>query len=136
MSHFLKLFSLLFSVSVMPDCVTQHTRLPWPSLSHRVFSNSCLLSQWSHPNISSSIVPFCFYPQYFPASGSFPMSRLFISGGQSIGYSASASILSMNIQGWLPLVLNGLISMLSNSKFSDLIEILNYHENLSVRIRE
>ena len=104
----------------------QHTRLPWPSLSTRVFSNSSLLSQWCHPNSSSSIVPFCSCPQYFPASGSFPMSRLFISGGQSIGNSASTSILSVNIQGWFPLVLTGLISVLSNSKFSDLIEMLNY----------
>ena len=77
----------------------QHTRLPCPSLSPGVYSNSCHLSWWCHPTISSSVVPFSSRPQSFPASGSFPMSQFFTSGGQSIGASASASVLPMNIQG-------------------------------------
>ena len=91
----------------------QHSRLPCPLLSPRVCSNSCPLSQWCHQTISSSLAPFSPCPQSFPASGSFPVSRLFASGGQSIGASASASILSVTIQGWFPLVLTGLISLLS-----------------------
>ena len=91
----------------------QHSRLPCPSLSSGVCSNSCPLSQWCHPTISSSVAPFFFCPQAFPASVSFPMSWLFISGGQSIGTSASASVLSVNIQGWFPLGLTSLISLLS-----------------------
>ena len=91
----------------------QHTRLPCPSLSPRVFSNSCPLNRWCHPTISSSVTHFSFCPQSFLASGSFPLSWLFESGGQSIGASASASVLPMNIQGWLPLELTGLISLLT-----------------------
>ena len=86
----------------------QHTRLPCPSLSPRVCSNSCPLSRWCHPNISSSVIPFSSCPQCFPASESFPMSLLFTSGGHSIGASASASVLPMNIQGWFPLGFTGL----------------------------
>ena len=74
----------------------QHTRLPCPSLSPRVCWNSCPLSWWCHPTISSSVVPFSSCPQALPASGSFPVSWLFASGGQSIGASASASVLPMN----------------------------------------
>ena len=91
----------------------QHTRLPCPSLSPWVCSNSCPLSQWCHPTISSSVAPFSSYSQSFPASGSFPVTWLFKSGGQSIGASASAPVLPMNIQGWFPLGLTGLISLLS-----------------------
>ena len=91
----------------------QHPRLPCPSLSPRVCLNSCLLSRWCHPAISSSVTPFSSCPQSFLASGSFPMSRLFASGGQSIGASASLSVLPMNIQGWCPLWLTGLISLLT-----------------------
>ena len=91
----------------------QHTRLPSPSLSLGVCSNSCPLSWWCYLTISSSASPFSFCLQSFPASGSFSMSRLFISGGQSIGVLVSASVLSRNIQGWFPLVLTGLISLLS-----------------------
>ena len=87
-----------------------HTSLLCPSLSPGVCSNSCPLSQWRHPTISSSVAPFSCL-QSFPASESFPMSQLFTSGGQNIG--ASASILPMNIQGWFPLGLTGLISLLS-----------------------
>ena len=89
----------------------QHASLPWPSLSPGVCSNSCPLSWWCHPAILSSIVPFSSCAQYFPASGSFPMSQLFSSGGQSIG--ASESVLPMNIQGWFPLRLTGFISLQS-----------------------
>ena len=80
----------------------QHTRLPCPSPSPRACSNICPLSQWCHPTISSSVVPFSSCLQSFPASGSFLMSRLFSSGGQSIVVSSSASVLPMNIQGWFP----------------------------------
>ena len=80
----------------------QHARLPCPSPSPRVRSNSCPLSRWCHPTISSSVAPLS-CPQSFPASGTFPMSRLFASGDQSIGASASASVLPMNIQRWFPL---------------------------------
>ena len=90
----------------------QHARLPCPSLSPRVYSNSCPLSQWCHP-ILSSYHSLLLSPLIFSGSGSFLMSWLFASGGQSIIASASASILSMNIQGWFPLGLTGLISLLS-----------------------
>ena len=88
-----------------------NTRLSCPALSPRVCSNSCPLSQWCHPTISSSIIPFSSCPQSFPASGSFTMRQLFTSGVQSIGASASASVLPMNIQDWFPLGLTGLISL-------------------------
>ena len=91
----------------------QHARLPCPSLSPGVCSNSCLLSQWCHPTISSSVSPFFSCLKSFPVTGSFPIRWLFTSGDQSIGASASASVLPMNIQGWFPLVLTGLISLLS-----------------------
>ena len=92
---------LLFSCSVMSNSMRlhglQHTRLPFPSPSPRACSNSRPLSQWCHPTISSSIVPFSSCLQTFPASGSFPMSRLFTSGGHSLEVSASTSVLPMNI---------------------------------------
>ena len=110
--------SLLFSCSIVSDFLwpheMQHTRLPCPSLSPGICSNSCPLSQWCHPTISSSgtpTPPFSSCPQSFPALGSFPMSQLFTSGGQCIG--ASASVLPMNIQDWFPLGLTGLISLKS-----------------------
>ena len=86
------------------------------SLSFTIFcicSNSCPLIWWCHPTISSSVTLFSSCPQYFPASGSFPLNQLFTSGGQSIEASASASVLPMNIQGWFPLGLTDLISLLS-----------------------
>ena len=86
---------------------------PVTSLSPRVCSNSCPLSRWCHPTISSSVVPFSSALNLFPASGSFSVSQLFASSGQSIGASASASVLPMNIQGWFPLGLTGLISLQS-----------------------
>ena len=91
----------------------QHTRLPCPSLSPWACSNSCPLNRRCHPTISSSVVPFSSCLQSFPASGSFPMSQFFTSGVQSIGASASASVLPMNIQDWSPLGWTGLISLQS-----------------------
>ena len=90
----------------------QHARLPCPSQSPRVCSNTCPSSWWCHPTISSSVITFS-QPQSFPASGSFPMSWLFESGGQSMGASASMTALPMNIQGWVPLGLTGLSSLQS-----------------------
>ena len=91
----------------------QHIRLPCPSPSPGTSSNSCPLSQWYHPTISSSVTPFSSYPQSFPASGSFPMSQFFPSGGRSIGVSASTSVLPMNTQTWSPLGWTGWISLQS-----------------------
>ena len=91
----------------------KHTRLPCPSPTTRACSNSCPLSQWCHPTISSSVVPFSSCLQSFLASGSFPMSQFFTSGGQSIGVSVSASVLPMNIQDLFPLGFTGWISLQS-----------------------
>ena len=109
--------SVQFSRSVVSDSLQphalQHTRLLCPSLSPWVCLNSCPLSQWCHPIISSSVAPFSSCPQSFPASGSFPMSWLFSSGGQSIGASVSESVLPVNFQGWFSLGLTSLISLKS-----------------------
>ena len=94
-------------------CELQHTRLSCPSLSPGVCSKSCPLSWWCHPTISFSVIPFFFCPQSFPASGSFPMSWFFTWGIQSIGVSAYASVLPMNIQDWFLLGFTGFISLLS-----------------------
>ena len=108
---------LLFSYSVVSDSLRphglQHARPPCPSLSPGVCSNSCPLSQWCHPTISSSVIPFSSRLQSFPASGSFPVSQLFTSGGHSIRAWASASVLPMVIQDWFLLGLTGLISFQS-----------------------
>ena len=93
-------------------CGLQHTSLPCPSLFPRVCSNSCPLSWWSHPIISSSVSPFSSCLPSFPASGSLPVSHFFAPGIQSIGTSVSASVLAMYIQGWFPLELTALISLL------------------------
>ena len=110
---YLPYFSLLFSYSVMSNSSQsyglQHTRLLCPSPSPGACSNSCTLSGWCHPTLSSSVIPFSSCFQSFPASGSFPMSQLLAVGGQSIGASVSASVLPMNIQGWFPLGWTGLI---------------------------
>ena len=99
--------SVRFSHSVVSDSLRphgpQHARRPGPPPTPRVHLNSCPLSLWCHPTISSSVVPFSSCPQSFVASGSFPMSQLFTSGGQSIGVSASTSVLPMNTQGQFPL---------------------------------
>ena len=109
--------SALFSCSAISDSLwpygLQHTRLLCPSPSPGVHSNSCPLSWWCHPTISSSVIPFSSYPQSFPASGSFLISQFFTSSGQSIGASASTSLLPMNIEGWFPLGLTSLISPFS-----------------------
>ena len=91
----------------------KHTRPPCPSPTPGVCSNSCPLSRWCHPTISSPVIPFSSHLQSFPASGSFPTSQFFTSRGQSIGILASASVLPMNIQSWFPLGLTGLTSFLS-----------------------
>ena len=108
--------SVQFSHSVVSDSLrpheSQHARPPCPLPTPRVNTNSCASSQWSHPAISSSAVPFS-CPQFLPASGSFPMSQLFSWGGQSIGGLASASVLPMNTQDWSPLRWTGWISLQS-----------------------
>ena len=91
----------------------RHARPPCPSPTPGASSNTCPSIWWCHPTISSSVVPFSSCLQSFPASGSFPMSQFFTSGGQSIGVSASASVLPMNIQDWFPLGLTGFISLQS-----------------------
>ena len=108
---------MLFSHLVMSNSLwphgLQHARLPCPSLSLGACSNSCPLSWWCHPTISSSAIPFSSCLRSFPASGSFLVSQLFTSGGQSIRVSASASVLPLNIQDWFPFGLIGLISLQS-----------------------
>ena len=118
--------SVDFSCSVVSDSLQphepQHARPPCPSPTPGVHPNPCPSSQWCHPTISSFVVPFSSCPQSFPASGSFPKSQLFTSGGQSIGVSASTSVLPMNTQDWSPLGWTGWISLqskgLSRVKFS------------------
>ena len=114
---FTSLAYLCFCPFAAPDFLRwhelQHARLPCPSLYLRVCSNSHPLRWWRHPTISSSVVPFSSCLQSFPASGSFPMSQLFTSGGQSIGASALASVLPMNIQDWSPLGWTDCISLQS-----------------------
>ena len=116
-SNIYKFSSVQFSHSVVSNSLRphepQHTRPPCPSPTPRVHPNSCPLSGWCHPTISSSVVPFSSCPQSFPASGSFQMSQPFTTGGQSIGVSASASVLPMNTQDWSPLGWTGLISLQS-----------------------
>ena len=112
---FLTLFIIQFSCSVMSDSLQphgpQHARPPCPSPAPRVYSNSCPLSQWCHPAISSSLIPFSSCPQSFPAPGSFPRSQFFTSGGQSVV--VSASVLPINSQDWFPLEWTGWISLQS-----------------------
>ena len=109
--------SVQFSCSVMSDFLWphewQHARPPCPTWTPWVHPNSCQLSQWCHPTISSFVICFSFHLQSFPASGSFQMSQLFASGGQSIGVSASASVLPINTQDWSPLGWTGWISLQS-----------------------
>ena len=109
--------SVQFSRSVMSDSLwpqgLQHPSPPCPSPTPRVHPKPCPSSRWCHPTISSSVVPFSSYLQSFPASVSFPMSQFFTSGGQSIGVSASTSVLPMNTQDWSPLGWTGWISLQS-----------------------
>ena len=109
--------SVQFNRSVVSDSLwlhgLQHARPPCPSPTPRVHPNSCPLSRWCHPAISSSVIPFSSCPQSLPASGSFPISQLFAWGGQSTGVSASASAPPMNTQDWSPLGWTGWISLQS-----------------------
>ena len=109
--------SVKFSCSVVSNSLQphglQHTRLPCPSPTPGACSTPCPLSRWCHPIISSSVIPFSSCPQPFPESGSFPMCQFLASGGQSIGVSASAPVLPMNIQDWFPLGLTSWISLQS-----------------------
>ena len=142
--------SVQFNRSVMLDSFRphglQHARAPCPSPTPGVYSNSCPLSGWCHPTISSSVIPFSSCLQSFPASGSFPMSQFFTSGGQSVVVSASASVLPMNIQdwfplGWISLQSKGLSRIFSNTtvqkyqffgtQFSLSTSIYNYWKNHS-----
>ena len=111
MFHFFNIMYLFCSVQFSRSVVSgslqphglQHARPPCPSPTPGVYPNTCPLSWWCHPTISSSVVPFSSCPQSFPVSGSFPMSQFFTSGGQSIGVSASTSVLPLNTQDWSPL---------------------------------
>ena len=110
-------FSVQFIHSVMPDSLRphglQHARLPCPLPIPSASSNSCPLSQWCHTTVSSSVIPFFSCLQSFTASGSFPVSQFFASGGQRIAVSISASVLPMNIQDWFPLGWTGCIFLQS-----------------------
>jgi len=127
--------SVQFSHSVVSDSLRphglQHARPPCLSPAPGVHSNSCPLSQWCYPTISSSVVPFSSYLQSFPASGYFQMSQFFASGGQSIGVSASASVLPMNIQDWFPLGWTGWISLLQGT----LKSLLQHHSSKASILR-
>ena len=109
--------SVQFSCSVVSDSLwphgLQHARLPCPSPTPGTYSNSCSSNQWCHPTIWSSVILFSSCLQSFPVSRSFPVSQFFVSGGRSIGVSASALVLAMNIQDWFPLGLTGWISLQS-----------------------
>ena len=127
------LSSVQFSHSVMSDSLQphglQHARSPCPSPTPGVYSNSCPLSRWCHSTISSSVIPFSSCLQSCPAPGSFQMSQLFESGGQSVGVSASAAVLPMNIQDWFPLGWIGLTSLQSNLAVKTLKSLLQHHSS-------
>ena len=106
-------FSRSVVCNALQPCEPQHARPSCPSPTPGAYSNSCPLSRWCRPTISSSVVPFSSRPQSFPASGSFPITQFFESGGQSTGVSASTSVLPMNIQDWSPLGCTGWISLQS-----------------------
>ena len=127
--------SLSLSNSLWPHEL-QHARPPCPSATPKVHPNPCPLSQWCHPTISSSVIPFSSCPQSFPASGSFPMSQPFTSGGQSIGVSASTSDPPMNTQDWSPLGWTGWISLQSKGLsrvFSNTTVYVKNSQNLTRR---
>ena len=138
--------SVQFSRSVVSNSLrpheSQHTRPPCPSPTPRVYSNSCPSSRWCHPAVSSSVVPFSSCPQSLPASGSFPVSKLFAWGGQSIGVSASASVLPINTQDWSPLGWTGWISLQSkglsrvffNTHSSTFLEIYFWRKGDRIRV--
>ena len=124
-----------FSPSVVSDFLWPHRlqeiRFPCPSPTPRAYSNSCPSRQWCHPTISSSVIPFSSCLQSFPASGSLPMSQFFVSGGQNIGVSASASVLPMNIQDLFPLGCTGWMSLLSKR----LSSLLQHHSSKASILR-
>ena len=128
--------SVHFSCSVVSDSLqphgVQHTRLPCPSPTTRVYSNSCPLNWWCHPTISSLVVPFSSCLQSFPASGSFQVSQFFTSGGQSIGVSCTTSVLPMNIQDWFPLGWTGWISLQSSVSHESSLTLQSKSINSSV----
>ena len=130
-------YSVQFSRSVMSDSSRphglKHARPPCPSPTPRVHSNPCAFSRWCHPTISSSVIPFSSCPQSFPASGSFQMSQLFAWGSQSIGVSASTSVLPMNTQDWSPLGWTGWISLQSKgfSRVFSNTTVQKHHSALS-----
>ena len=129
MSHecYLLFCSVQFSHSVVSDSLQPHEP------QHRVHPNPCLSSRWCHPIISSSVVPFSFCLHSFPASGSFPMSQFFASSGQSIGASASASVLPMNIQEWFPLGSSFRLDLLAVQ--GTLKSLLQYHSSKASILR-
>ena len=131
--------SVQFSRSVMSSSLQphgpQHASTPCPSPTPGVYPNSCPLSRWCHPAILSSVIPFSSHHQSFPASGSFPVSHFFPSGGQSIGVSASASVLPMNTQDWSPLGWTDWIS-LQSKRFSRVFSntIVQKHQFLGTQL--
>ena len=129
LSSVLASFSVQFSCSVVSDSLQphepQHARPPCPSPTPGVHPNPCPLSRWCYPTISPSVIPFSSYPQSFPASGSFQMSQLFASGGQSIGVSTSTSVLPVLTQDWSPLGWTGWISLQSKG----LKSLLQHHSS-------
>ena len=131
-----RLISVQFSRSVMSTLWAhepQHTRTSSPSPTPRIYLNSCPLSQWCHPTILSSVIPFSSCPQSFPASGSFQMSQLFASGGQSIGVSASTSVLPINTQDWSALWWTGWIFL--QSKGLSRVFLLQHHSSKASILR-
>ena len=136
--HIWKVNSVQFSCSVMSDSSwphgRQHTRPPCPSPTPRAYSNSCPLSWWRDPTISSSVVTYSFCLPSLPASASFPMSQLFTSGGQNIGVAASTSVLLMNIQDWFPLTLTALISLHSKGFWRVFNTTVQKHQFFSAQL--
>ena len=130
--------SVQFSYSVVSNSLqpheSQHARPPCPSPTPRVHPNSCPLSWWCHPSISFSVVPFSSCPQSLPASQAFPMSQLFTSGSQSIGVSASASVLPMNIQDWSPLGWTGWSLAVQGTLKSLLQDTVQKHQFFSTQL--
>ena len=132
MVNILNFSSVQFSCSLVSNSLQphglQHPRVPFPSPTPRAYSNSCPSHWWCHPTISSSVVPFSSHLQSFLPLGSFPLSQFFTSGGQSIGASASASVLPMNIHDWFSLELTGWISLQSKGTLKSLSQ---YHSSKS-----
>ena len=139
---FLSFSSDQFSHSVVSNSFQPHElqhvkplpEFTFPSPTPRVYSNSCPLSQWCHPAISSSAIPFSSCPQSLPASGSFPMSQFFTWGGQGIGVSASPSVLLMNTQDWSPLGWTGWISLQSKGLLGVFNSTVQKHQFFSAQL--